>query len=436
MADILNTVLAMSKKNPVVRFILESTKDQQKPTYIFLYFYYRGQRLKYSTGQKVAPADWDTEKQRANTKKKAFYFDVNNDLSKIETLTYDIYRETNRGNIAPADFRLEIDYRMGFAGRPEDDTPFPQTFLEFVNEFYEERAGQPNAIDGSLQVLRKVKGHLTQYAKEKRNRLTFSEIDATFFQNFKAWLHSPPRSFSTNYVQKIFQNVKMFMREAERRGRHSNKAYENFKVKKAPTTKIRLTFSELDHLYRMDLSENPKLEKVRDLFLIGAYTGLRFSDFVRISPEHIKEQDGQKLLELTTKKTGQMVNIPLFPTLEKILEKYGNYAPQISNQKMNAYLKELGELAGLNEVIKKINTIGGKRNETTVKRHTLLTTHVARRSFATNFYEKYPNFIYAIMQITGHSTERAFREYICIDAKKSAVNFAEMVVLSLPDEDP
>jgi integrase len=412
-------------KTPTPRFNLESTKEPTAKTYIFLYFQYQGQRLKYATGLKVCPEAWDFSKQRAIANRKyPENMDVNLSLNDLERYTVQIYRENNLGLIAPDAFRRELDFRMGFTLRPETIIAKAPTLLEFIETNLAERAKQPNAKKSSITTTAKIQKHLIAYATEKGLKLPFQEINQAFFHDFKAWLFAPPRSLQTNYVHKLFSMVKMFMRDAKRRGYHSNDAFENFSIKKEKTTKIALSFDELEALYHLDLSQNQRLERVRDLFLIGAYSGLRFSDFSRLSPEHIVSNEGGKMIEITTQKTGEKVFIPLFPILETLLQKYGFTVPVISSQKMNDYLKELGKEAGMNGKMFVTNTAGGKRVEIEMEQWEKLTTHTARRSFATNFYRAgLPAF--QIMKITGHQTEQSFRQYICIDAKMAAMDFAK-----------
>jgi len=159
---------------------------------------------------------------------------------------------------------------------------------------------------------------------------------------------------------------------------------------------------------------------VRDLFLIGCYSGLRFSDFSRLSPEHIKAVDGGKMIEIDTQKTGEKVFIPLFPILETLLQKYAFVVPKISGQKMNDYLKELGQLAGMDGRLLVRNSAGGNRREMEVAKWEKLTTHVARRSFATNAYKATVPVKY-IMAVTGHKTEKEFYKYIRLRADEHAM---------------
>lgn len=406
---------------PKVRFNLFDSNATEE-TYIILYFAYRkAQRLKYSTARKIHPDFWDRRKQRAIVR----YADaaaLNAHLGDLENYCMSIYGETG-GKITPDNFRTELKRRV--EDQEQADDPDPVTFLEFVEQVYNEKAKQPGARKGSLQVDHKVLGHLKAYAKEKRRKLEFSELNERFYNDFRAWLHSPPRSLSTNYVQKVFGNVKYFIRKAENQHLHNDRSYRDFNPSTAPVTKIVLSFEQLAHMAALDLSTSPHLETARDLFLIGCYSGQRYSDFSRIRPEHIKDYDNERVIELVTQKTRQTVIIPLHPVLDKVLARHGYTSPKMANQRMNKYLKELGQLAGLTNEIMVNDSTGGVTVEVKKPMWELLSTHVGRRSFATNYYRKYPLLINEIMGITGHTTERMFRAYIVSDKLEGAMTFAK-----------
>ncbi len=187
------------------------------------------------------------------------------------------------------------------------------------------------------------------------------------------------------------------------------------------TDSIYLNEKELSDIQLLDLSEHPRLERVRDLFLIGCWTGLRFSDFSNITADNIKGD----FIEIETKKTAEPVVIPLHPVVKVIMRKYADQfpnslPPSISNVKMNQYLKELGERLDILHVkVQTSITKGGKLVTTTKQKYQLLTTHTARRSFATNlFLDGLPPT--TIMKITGHRTEKAFQRYIKITPTENA----------------
>lgn len=414
---------------PKVRFRLQNSTHGK---YLVLrYQYAHGVEVKYSVGAKVAESEWDAQKQRAIQKTKfGGNLELNARLNRLEQACLDIYMENNRGKISPEDFRKALAVRIGDAAPEKVNVPQPSTFLEFINEYYLERTQRPGAKKGTLEVLHRVKIKIEDYARDRRCKLEFSEINEAFYRDFYKWLHALPSNLSINYVGKTFEVLKQYVREAESKNLHTDRFYINFRLPKTTVVKITLTFEQLERLNALNLSDTPHLEKTRDLFLIGAYTGLRYSDFTRIRPEHITDHKGEKLIVLTTQKTSQMVSVPLHPVLDAVLSKYGYTSPNVVNQRMNRYLKDLGQMIGLTEQ-KMINkTVGGKRLE--VKKYVweMLTTHVARRSFATNYYQEYPTLINSIMQITGHSTEQAFRKYIVTDKYDSAAALGKAIVKS------
>lgn len=407
---------------PKVRFNLLDRKAEL--TYLFAFFHYQGgQRLKYSTGEKVRPAYWDDKTYRLKLNRKhPEHSDINLRLNNLELTITQVYRDFNNGDISPDDFRKELDYRLGYAHRPESKEAKAPALLDFIQTFIDEKKVQPR---GTWKILQTVFSLLKSYAEERTGGMNYENIDFAFFSDFKAWLFAPPRLHSANYASKVVSVLRQFMRDAQRRGYHSKTDYQGFSIKKVKTTKIAMSFDELEHLYSLDLSGNTRLEKVRDLFLIGAYTGLRFSDFTRIYPEHIETVGDKTILTITTQKTGEQVSIPLLPIPLVLLRKYNFEAPKISNQKMNDYLKELGQLAGMTGKMIVTGSKGGKREDSTAEKWEKLTTHVARRSFATNFYrDGVPAVV--LMKITGHATERQFMQYIAIDGKLNALHFADL----------
>lgn len=415
---------------PKPRFNLHNRKTKESVIRLVFRYYCRHERheLIYFPSEKVEVKYWDAKARRAkfNRKHQDEYIELNQRLNALEDLVIAIYKET-KGCITPADFKNELDYRRGVKPRPEDGPKTPP-LLQFLDSYLLEKADAKDFKRGTWKNLQTWATHLKEYAQEEAPGLDYDAVDWNFFNSFKNWLFSPPRNHSQNHAAKGFEYIAQFMRAAEKRGYHSNQTYQDFKIAKEKTVKFALTFEELETLYSLELSDNPRLERVRDLFLIGCYTGLRFSDFTSIRPEHISEEDGQHYLTITTKKTGQKVTIPLFAEAETLLRKYDFQTPKISNQKANDYLKELGQIAGLNTPLAIVRTVAGKREETVKLKWEKLTTHVARRSFATNFYLLGVPAI-MLMKITGHTTETQFMGYIAVDAKRNARELAKEVAL-------
>ena len=206
------------------------------------------------------------------------------------------------------------------------------------------------------------------------------------------------------------------MNEAAERKLHTNfeYRYKSFSTPKKEVESIYLNNDEIETIVKLDLSKNQRLEKVRDLFVVGCYTGLRYSDLTTIIAENVSNDE--RFFKIKTIKTEEYVEIPIHAQVKRIMEKYKGITPNslpeaISNPKMNKYLKEIGIKAKLDESVSYIENKGNKRIQMKAPKHDLITCHTSRRSFATNeFNAGTPTNL--IMAITGHRTEKAFLTYI------------------------
>jgi integrase len=209
------------------------------------------------------------------------------------------------------------------------------------------------------------------------------------------------------------------MNEATEHGFNNNLSFKGkrFVTVREKADTIYLTRSELESMISLDLSDKPKLERVRDSFIIGCYTGLRFSDFSTFDPSKIQDN----FIEITQTKTGDPVVIPIHHHVDNIIKKYNGKLPRsISNQKMNDYIKDIAShVPELKTEVEIKFTKAGERNSETFQKWQLVTTHTARRSFATNeFLEGTPTL--TIMAITGHKTEKAFLKYVRVTPSEHA----------------
>ncbi len=263
--------------------------------------------------------------------------------------------------------------------------------------------------------------YLKEYAQQY-GEPDFADIDLEFYNNFTALLRD--EGLQTNTVGKKIQTLKIFLNAATEDGINQYQKYKsrNFRSVTEEADNIYLNVDELKQFYEYDLSSRPSLERVRDLFIVACWTGLRYSDLHQMTPDRIDKG----LLMIKQTKTGDPVWIPLHSVVNEMLDKYDGKLPQpISNQKYNDYLKDAAKLAGLNAPFIKTTNIKGKRVDKQFPKHELISSHTARRSFCTNAYEMdIPTL--TIMAISGHRTERAFLKYIKIDGKKHAEKMREM----------
>ena len=396
----------------VAKFFLKEPKSKDE-TLIYLFFSYNNKRLKYSTGEKINPTFWNKEKRLAReTTKFPEYPEFNARLKKIKSDVLDIHRELLNDETVPTNelLKKELDKRAKLKGLEKKDDIF-----SFIDRYIEE--SKIIKAPGTIRVYNRAKAHLENYCKEYNKQLDFDNINLEFYNSFISYLTK--ENYSQNTIGKQIKVLKTFLNEATDRGINTTLDFKKRKFKR-PTEdndKIYLNTEELERLYNLKIEKDKQLDEIRDLFIIGCYTGLRFSDFTQLKPENIV--DGNKI-RIRTNKTNELVIIPLHKYVREILKKYKNEIPQaLSNSKMNLSLKHLGRIAKITENVESSITKGGKLVKTTDFKYNLITTHTARRSFATNLYlADIPGI--TIMKITGHQTEKSFLRYIRISQEENA----------------
>lgn len=181
---------------------------------------------------------------------------------------------------------------------------------------------------------------------------------------------------------------------------------------------IYLTPEDIFKLERVELHKE-NLRITRDWLVISCYTGQRMGDFFSFTKDSLKTIDGHRFIGITQNKTGKSLMIPVNPNVEYVLKRYGGHFPPLlakakeSNEVLyNRFLKEVCKESKIDSVVKaNLRNPKTKRYETgTVPKWKAVSSHIGRRSFATNFFGKMPTSY--IKTITGHSTERQLLEYI------------------------
>ncbi len=393
-------------------FLKEPTSKTD--TLVFLYFHFGNRRMKYSTGEKINPKFWNSENQRAKeTRLFKEYPEFNARLNDCAEKVRSAYRKIlNDGeSVTLSNLRKELDTTY-----KKQEKQQKLDLLGFIEMFIKETTGIRSS--GTIKAYQNALNLLKNYCRDKNCRIDFDSIDMSFYNSYTKYLIED-LDLAQNTVGNKIKNLKVFMGESYERGLHKNLEFRSRKFKKTTeeTDKIYLNLQELETIYKHDLTENKKLERVRDLFIIGCFTGLRFSDFIHLSKENIIDDNKVKI---RTQKTKDTVIIPLHPYVREILEKYEwNIPSPISNQKMNKYLKDIGEDAKIKGKIQVRITKGGELKKNAYDKFKLISTHTARRSFASNLYLAGVPAI-TIMKITGHKTESSFLRYIRISQEENA----------------
>lgn len=279
-------------------------------------------------------------------------------------------------------------------------------FIEFCKKFRDD-VKKNVSVQYAVSLGSTIK-HLDKYIA-KYGELDFSSIDIDFYRKFKGMLKD--ENLAKNTVAKQILNLKRFLNEATELGLNTSMKFKskNFKAEKEQVYNIYLTNEELFQIHKHKFSK-PYLQRAADIFLIGAFTGMRFSDYSRLSPANFDLKRG--VITQDMKKVSGRVMIPIHWVVREILEKYNYELPEpISNQKMNEFLKEVGKEAGINSQVIKTRTEGHKKVTKAYMKYDLITTHTARRSLCTNMYlAGVP--ILTIMKLSGHKTIQQFLNYI------------------------
>ena len=412
-------------RNPQVNFKLKP-KDKDGLCIIFLFFIYHKQRLHFSFGQRIKPANWDAQKQRVkNTKTTTADGDYNlNQLLNTlqETLETAYKKDIVTGVPDPETLRR---YLLAITDQNKEvvneDAP---TLFKLIDRFISgeiKHRGQKKSA-GTLDNYKYFKKHLEGYAAAKKQKVDYDTISLDFFYKYTSYL-ADDLQLNNNTIAKDIRLLKAVMGEAvdlEETGNYIFK-HKKFVYSDEETEAVYLTEKEIMMLYDLDLSANKRLEQVRDLFVFACFVGLRFSDYSNVQPQNIVEVDGELYIKMLTQKTSERVIIPCNGVVKEIFVKYGENANKLprapSNQKFNDYIKEVAELAGLKDK-------GRLTMRPDLPLYNCISSHTARRSFATNLYlSGFP--VLDIMKITGHTTEKAFLTYIKVSKLDTAKRLNE-----------
>jgi integrase len=230
--------------------------------------------------------------------------------------------------------------------------------------------------------------------------------------------------YSQNTIARALKFIKTICYHAESNNIEISKKLSGLQINTIKGEKIYLDLNELSLIENCKDIAKENLINARDWLLISCETGQRVSDFLRFTKDMIRYENNKPLIEFTQVKTGKIMTIPLSKKVISILERRdGNFPYQISDQKYNLYIKEVCEMAKINKVIKGGLQIDNRKVIGMYPKWQLVTSHIGRRSFATNNYGIIPTAL--LIGVTGHSTEQMFLEYIGKTDTQKAMALAE-----------
>ena len=392
---------------------------------------FASKRIEFTTGYRIDAAKWDSDKQRVRNgctnKLKQSASEINASLLGYYTEVQEIFKKFEVEEIMPTPEQIKEAFNALHKPIEEEvkpRKPTPNAFYEVFDEFVRDGGRQNEWTDSTYEKFAAVKNHLMNF----RDGLTFDFFDEKGLNDYVTYLRDV-KEMCNSTIGKQLSFLKWFLRWAFKKGLHQNNAYDSYKPKLKSTQKkiIFLTWEELNKLREFEIpAAKQALDRVRDVFLFQCFTGLRYSDVFNLRRSDIKGDH----IEVTTVKTSDSLIIELNNHSKAILDKYKEVAfeddkvlPVITNQKMNDYLKELAELAGIDEPVRQTYYRGNERIDEVTPKYALLGTHAGRRTFICNALALgIPPQV--VMKWTGHSDYKAMKPYIDIadDIKANAMS--------------
>ena len=383
-------------------------EDQKGFSRVVLVYQDKGKKFKFPTKIKVKKAKWEkgklikgkiTEVNEVNCLLQGYKDDIN-----------EILREAMFNKKEYSVTVVERKFKMKIG-----ETSTGNEFYRIYEEFMEN--AKATKAHGTILNYNATLTRLKNYSDYLGEAITFELINQTFYEGFMNYLITVHNSLN-NTVGRHIKVLKVFLNYCKKMEIISSNAnLSGFKVFKEETDIIYLTETELFKLLNLeDLSKC--LEQVRDNFCFACFTGLRFSDIAKINNSNIKDD----FIEIKTEKTRESLKIPLNQHAKSLLKKYegGNgerpLPPTITNQKTNVYLKELCEIAEIDEMIEIEKFSGSKKIIIQKPKYNFVTSHTARRTFVTLSLEKGIR-AEVVMNITGHKEYQTFKKYIKITDK-------------------
>jgi integrase len=266
-----------------------------------------------------------------------------------------------------------------------------------------------------------LKKKLERFQTYRNKGILIKDVNKRFKLEFSDYCDS--EKYSRITIQRDFAEVKTICIDARSNGIETSLELDKLSFPREKASNIFLTFDEIkaiENIEKAKLTES--LENAKDWLIISCFTAQRISDFMRFKKEMIRIENGKSLIEFTQKKTSKIMTLPLHPKVIEILAKRnGDFPYAISDQKYNDYIKVVCELAEITQIVygsKKIEVENDNENEPKIYRKVtkdyrkcdLVSSHIGRRSFASNFYGTIPTTY--LIYVTGHSTEVMFLNYI------------------------
>lgn len=433
----------VKKLKPTYGF--KSRKQEAEPSLLYLMFTLGGKQYKVSTGFKVAPIYWDKVNSRviiSSQQKQLEQREMKKVNRFIQSLEKEISTMLDADVLADYEAKLTpssvseygivariketIDKIKGKEVKEEEQRSI--SVLDYFKKVIEEMPKKVIKRTGKFIDSKTIQHHnivLKRFESFLNAKHLGNGNFSLFNKNFESWMEQwmlGEQNYTPNTVCATFSVMKVWLKMAEEEGLISDKSFHSWKSKGYDVQHIYLTEAEIKAIYELDFTElkrlhpNSAAEATRDLFVLASQIGLRYGDLERLNSSNWDLET--KRVQVHTSKTSETVLVPLSTIAIEIYKKYNGNFPKVQDRgKFNAQLQKIGKQAGLTQSVFVKSNAGGKIEVVEKKKYELITSHTARRSFATNLYKRCHN-ARMVMTFTGHKTEENFKKYICIEQEE------------------
>ncbi|WP_130735470.1 phage integrase SAM-like domain-containing protein [Flavobacterium sp. J27] len=392
-----------------IKFLLQS-KSNPANIYIRL-IDGRKVDVKTKTNLIINPLDWSESKQRPKNLKDVDLKNLDFELQELKTKLLNYYNNN-------LDDEINLQWLKNFINPSNDE--IPKLLVAYFDFYLEERKNDLN--HRTVLKIKVVQNKLKSLEKEKKKSYLLKDVNVKFKKEFENY--NIEKGYSKNTIANNLKEIKAICLHARKRGLVISSELDEIKTKQEKAISVYLTFEDLEKIENTDFKIEEQ-QDARDWLLISCYTGQRISDFMRFKKEMVRTVSGKQLIEFTQQKTGKKMTLPLHPKVTAILNRReGHFPKKMTDPKYNVLIKSICKKSGLLDEV-----FGGKNDQETnrkvfkeYKKYELVTSHIGRRSFATNFYGTIPTSL--LISATGHSTEKMFLNYIGKSSSDQALELA------------
>jgi integrase len=290
-------------------------------------------------------------------------------------------------------------------------------YVEELKVKTNEKTGELGASKATITKYTTIKKKIEAFEKRSKKKYRLSDVNLQFRNDFLNYFLKIDK-LGNNTAGRYLRFLKTVCLDAQNSGYHVSPELVKVKGFKTKVKKIYLTPEEIEKIEKTNFKDE-RLEAAKDWLIIGCQIGQRAGDLLQLTKKNIFKYDEYTTIELEQQKTKKQIKIPISEDVQAILDKRNGNFPLSYGRKrgsamtiFNRYLKVICETAKINEEIDgaMVNPDTNRKESGTFKKYKLVTSHICRRSFATNNYGNIPSPY--LMHITGHGSEREFLNYI------------------------